>query len=98
MGAAGSAGSRWLRQGWRKEREDARWQGEKRRGHLHRRVRCLWMAYLAEWHDDHARNAKRVRFRPAIPGRRLREWLRPIPCRCQRPVLLRPAKENILTK
>ena len=35
---------------------------------------------------------------PPFAAGRLREWLRPIPCRCQRPVLLRPAKEKILTK
>ena len=33
---------------------------------------------------------------PPFAGGRLREWLRRIPCRCQRPVLLRPAKEKIL--
>src|SRR5205809_7914693 len=54
------------------------------------------MAGLVEWHDDHARNAKRVRFRSAIPRRRLREWLRRIPCRYQRPVLVPPANEEIL--
>src|SRR6476620_9110414 len=54
------------------------------------------MARLVEWHDDHARGAERVRFRSAVRRRRVREWLRRIPCRCQRPVLLRPAKEEIL--
>ena len=33
---------------------------------------------------------------PPFVGGRLREWLRRIPCRCQRPVLLHPAKEEIL--
>ena len=65
---------------------------------LHCRLRCLWMARLVEWHDDHARDAERVRFRSAVRRRRLRVWLRRITCRCQRPVLLRPAKEKILTK
>ena len=35
---------------------------------------------------------------PPFVGRRLREWLRRIPCRRQRPVLVRPAKEKILTE
>ena len=42
---------------------------------------ALWMARLVEWHDDHARDAERFRFRSAVRRRRLREWLRPIPCR-----------------
>src|SRR5262245_27451136 len=54
------------------------------------------MARLVEWHDDHARGAECVRFRSAVRRRRLREWLRCIPCQCQRPVLLYPAKEEIL--
>src|SRR5204863_9670529 len=54
------------------------------------------MARLVEWHDDHARDAECVRFRSAVRRRRLREWLRRVPCRCQRPVLLRPAEEKIL--
>src|SRR5438128_7211139 len=54
------------------------------------------MARLVEWHDDHRWNAKRVRFRSAVRRRRLREWLRRIPRRCQRPVLLPPVKEEIL--
>src|SRR5205823_14533356 len=55
------------------------------------------MARLVEWHEDHARDAERARFRSAVRRRfRLRVWLRRIPRRCQRPVLLRPAKEKIL--
>src|SRR5437762_13059871 len=54
------------------------------------------MARLVEWHDDHARDSECVRFRSAVRRRRLREWLRRVPCRCQRPVLLRPAEEKIL--
>ena len=59
---------------------------------------AVWMARLVEWHDDHARDAERVRFRSAVRRCHVCEWLRRIPCRCQRPVLLRPAKEKILTK
>ena len=70
-------------------------EGEKV-AHLHCRVQCLWMARLVKWHDDHRWNAKRLRLRSAVRRCRLREWLRRIPCRCQRPVLLRPAKEKIL--
>src|SRR5205807_9604219 len=95
--AARSCAGAWARQGRWQERADARWQGEKRSAGLHCRVRSLWMARLVEWHDDHARDAERVRFRSAVRRRRLREWLRRIPCRCQRPVLLHPAKEKILT-
>src|SRR6266550_493654 len=54
------------------------------------------MARLVEWHNDHARDAECVRFRAAVRRRRVREWLRPIPCRCQRPLLVPPAKEEIL--
>src|SRR5437773_11609101 len=54
------------------------------------------MARLVEWHNVHARDAERVRFRSAVRRRRLRVWLRPIPCRCQRPVLVPPANEKIL--
>src|SRR5437762_9692500 len=54
------------------------------------------MARLVEWPDDHRWNAKRLRFQSAVRRRRLREWLRRIPCRCQRPVLVRPAKEEVL--
>src|SRR5205823_8792877 len=54
------------------------------------------MARLAKWHDAHAWNAKRLRFRSAVCGRRFREQLRRINCRCQRPLLVRPAKEEIL--
>src|SRR5438045_7074521 len=54
------------------------------------------MARLVKWHYDHRWNAKRLRLRSAVRRCRLRAWLRPIPCRCQRPVLLRPAKEKIL--
>ena len=59
-------------------------------------IRRAWMARLVEWHDDHSRDAERVRFGSAIRRRRLRVWLRPIPCRRQRPVLVRPANEKIL--
>ena len=51
---------------------------------------------VVERHDDHGRDAERVRFGSAIRRRQLRVWLRPIPCRCQRPVLVRPANEEIL--
>src|SRR5204863_7158212 len=54
------------------------------------------MARLAEWHNDHGRDAERVRFQSAVRRRRLREWLRRIPCRYQRPGLVPPAKEEIL--
>src|SRR6476660_2028611 len=54
------------------------------------------MARLVEWHDDYARAAECVRFRSAVRRRRLREWLRRIPCRCQRPVLVSPANEETL--
>src|SRR4029077_1892014 len=54
------------------------------------------MARLAEWHNAHPWNAKRLRFRSAVCGRRFREQLRRIDCRRQRPVLVRPVKEEIL--
>src|SRR5256885_15113138 len=54
------------------------------------------MARLVEWHDVHRWNAKRLRFRSAICRRRARKWLRRIPGRCQRPVLVPPANEEIL--
>src|SRR2546430_1591614 len=54
------------------------------------------MARLVEWHHAHAWNAKRLRFRSAVRGRRFREQLRRIDCRRQRPVLVRPAEEKIL--
>src|SRR5947209_19351704 len=56
------------------------------------------MACLVEWHDDYPWNAERARFRSAIRRRSLREQLRRIPWRCQRPVLVRPAKEKILKR
>src|SRR5207253_3818358 len=56
------------------------------------------MARLVEWHDDHSWDAERVRFRSAIRRRGFREWLRRIACRCQRPVLVRSAKEKILKR
>src|SRR6266480_4096457 len=56
------------------------------------------MARLVEWHDDYSWDAERVRFRSAIRRRSLREQLRRIPCRCQRPILVCPAKEKILKR
>ena len=55
------------------------------------------MAQLVKWHDAHARDAKRVRYRSAVRGRFLfSQQLRPIAGNDQRPILVRPAKEAIL--
>src|SRR5262245_42502456 len=55
------------------------------------------MAGLVEQHDDFSWHAECVRRRPTICGRRFRERIRRIACHDQRPVLVRPAKEKILT-
>ena len=52
---------------------------------------------LVKSNDDYPRDTERVRFRSALRRRRLRVWLRRITCQCQRPILLYPAKEKILT-
>src|SRR5437667_1898743 len=54
------------------------------------------MARLVEWHDGHAWDAERVGCRSTVCGRQLRERLRRIACQHQRPVLVRPTKEEIL--
>src|SRR5947207_8578819 len=54
------------------------------------------MACLVKQHDNDTWDAKRIRRRPAVCS--WRRWLRRIDCHDQRPVLVRPAKEKILTK
>ena len=58
---------------------------------------CGWRAWLNNT-TIYPWDAERVRFRSAVCGWSLREQLRQIACHDQRPVLVRPAKEKILTE
>ena len=51
---------------------------------------------LVKQHHNHSRDAKRLRSRPAICGRRSRQWVRQIARHYQRPILVPPAKEEVL--